>query len=614
MYVIVAIAILGLIVPGCIPVVPPAEQNESGSLPNKVIIDVGPGESIQAAITAANFGDIINVAAGTYVEGFLVFSTDAITLIGSGVDTTTIITSSNTYGVSVPSGVDDIKIINLTIEEDDTYNTNTCGGTGSERFHLKISHNSGFTLENVNLEGPGKDNSCIVGLDLNSVQNVIVRNVHISGYSTNGVGVVTATSNLLFEDVTIEGNGYTGSTGWAGISFYTMGGGDITDVQFAGTNTISNNPMGVFIENVKYIGGGDVHITGTGTTTLSGNLIPLVATNLGDLSIVDVYAKNVFNVPVRLEDAFASPPEYSILVSYWHDVTSAGIAANDPLVNGNPVIFNLTNEEWYVVAGMSIQAAVDAASNGDTINVCAGEYAESVSVVGFTDLTIKAQGAGHPDKSVLVNPPATGFTSGFEVYSDGVTIEGFEIEGTNFGIWFEGSNNKFSNNYINNIYSTDNWWDGGVGISLWDMDGGSNYNTITNNVIENIERTGVLLDIAWSDGGTGINTENSIVRNEISNTPWGAIEVLNAEYTTINHNIISDCGAYGGVALFNAETGVESNYNTIAHNEIDGDPWYGHIWIYPWAGSASYNKIHHNTADTYVDWGTNNKDFKNSWN
>jgi len=262
----------------------------------------------------------------------------------------------------------------------------------------------------------------------------------------------------------------------------------------------------------------------------------------------------------------------------------------------------------------TIQAAIDAASDGDTIYVCAGDYSESVSVVGFTDLTIKAQGAGKSVKSVKVNPTPTGSTNGFTVYSDGVTIEGFEIYGTNFGIWFEGSNNKFSNNYIHDIASTKVWDDGGVGISLWDMDGGSNYNTITNNVIEDIERTGILMDIAWTGGGTGINTGNTINNNEISGTPWGAIELLNAEYTTINHNSISDCGSYGGVALFNAEAGVESNYNTIAHNEIDGNPWYGHILIYAWAGSASYNKIHHNTADTYADWGTNNKHFKNSWN
>jgi hypothetical protein len=261
----------------------------------------------------------------------------------------------------------------------------------------------------------------------------------------------------------------------------------------------------------------------------------------------------------------------------------------------------------------TIQAAVNAASDGDTINVRAGSYPESVSVVGFTDLTIKAQGAGHAVKSVIVNPTPTGGTNGFYVMSDGVTIEGFEIDGTNFGIWFEGSNNKFNNNYIHDIAHTSSWDDGGVGISLWDIDGGSDYNVITNNVIENIERTGVLLDIAWTGGGSGINTGSSVVRNQIHDTPWGAIEVLNAKYTTIAHNTLSECGDWG-IALLNAESGIESNHNEIAHNEVTGVTNWPSIMIYPWAGSASYNTIHHNTAITYADWGTNNEDFKNSWN
>jgi hypothetical protein len=294
---------------------------------------------------------------------------------------------------------------------------------------------------------------------------------------------------------------------------------------------------------------------------------------------------------------------------------------------------------WHVYPGLGtpIQNAVNSASPGDRILVHAGVYPESVSV--SKSLNIKAQGA------VKVNPTPTGFTNGFYVISNGVTIEGFEIADTNFGIWFEGSYNTFSHNYIHDIYSTVNWYDGGVGISLWDMNGGSNYNEIAFNVIENIERTGILLDIAWTDGGAGINTGNSIHHNEISQTPWGAIEVLNADYTAIHHNTISDCGDWG-IALLNAEAGINSNYNTIAHNKISGahGSWGVGILLYAWAGCAeqniihhnsishidglevgvwimaNYNTIHHNFVDgitvdnPYWDSGIGNSDFKNSWN
>jgi hypothetical protein len=55
-YLIVAIVALGLIVPGCLPVVPPSEQDEPELLPNKSpdLNVPTPYATIQAAINAAN--------------------------------------------------------------------------------------------------------------------------------------------------------------------------------------------------------------------------------------------------------------------------------------------------------------------------------------------------------------------------------------------------------------------------------------------------------------------------------------------------------------------------------------------------------------------------------
>src|SRR6478672_9448042 len=83
----------------------------------------------------------------------------------------------------------------------------------------------------------------------------------------------------------------------------------------------------------------------------------------------------------------------------------------------------------------TIQSAVDAASAGDTVQVCAGSYAEQVTVpAAKTGLTVRSQPAAAATIQAPGSLPAT--QSSAIVHVDGatgVTIDGFTIRGPGTG-------------------------------------------------------------------------------------------------------------------------------------------------------------------------------------
>ena len=300
-----------------------------------------------------------------------------------------------------------------------------------------------------------------------------------------------------------------------------------------------------------------------------------------------------------------------------------------------------------------IQDAVDAATDGDTIYVYSGTYYEDVQVDEKNNLKFIAEKAGQPVKSVIVNP---GKEAGFWIWgSSGTKISGFKITNASNGIdTYMADYSDFSNNHIENCSS----W----GIYLI-----GNYSKIANNYLKNTHG-GILCSLVMHRMIGDVFSKNTILNTK----PSSGIDITNGVNCSITNNFISNASV--GIKLDHYE--ADCSGNMITNNEISnsaigiklGDyanpgepsmtdnvigrnyihdatpyPSYGGEGIYIEYNEgrevAEHTQIHHNTIEDfnvgirnygdygsvhhnnaincttdYVDLGSGNVDYKNSWN
>jgi len=220
----------------------------------------------------------------------------------------------------------------------------------------------------------------------------------------------------------------------------------------------------------------------------------------------------------------------------------------------------------------TIQAAVNAASAGDTILVNSGRYKESVHI---TKSGISLKGIGMP----IVDGEKTrnyGFYSSSDSDNfDDITIEGFEVKNQNTkGIYFYGYQKeriKIRNNKIHNI------WQRGIEIVK------GSYHIIEGNEIYMIGNDGEAMGIkndrtknsiiqnnsiylARKEGIRNIRDESSIVRNNIIFLTSGGIDYnQDSKGTFIYNNYLYKNDIAFGVKHVKCGT---SEWNRIWHNTV----------------------------------------------
>jgi len=227
--------------------------------------------------------------------------------------------------------------------------------------------------------------------------------------------------------------------------------------------------------------------------------------------------------------------------------------------------------------GDSIQAAIDAASSGDTINVMPGDYMETtpgpaaITITKSLNLIAKSK---LPTTKVRIvpNPAFPGQIHGILVQpaNDGdpdinkLKIQGFTVEGfNNMGIYLRHVNNftiqgnESINNHENGIFPT----------------------LSANGTVKQNVAYGSLDSALWVEGSQKIN----VIKNELAASPTG-LEITISNDITVQQNNIHDNTI--GVGLYNASTAG------LPQNEWPAGP-YGN-W------NIMNNHVHHNNFQNPV--------------
>ena len=151
---------------------------------------------------------------------------------------------------------------------------------------------------------------------------------------------------------------------------------------------------------------------------------------------------------------FGGTDSFTYMVHDGHGGTDTATVSIDVELATAPGQVLVLDENGTVVDDFtSIQDAIDsmtpASSVGWTVLVGAGTYVEQVTVDGFTDLTIKADGAVTIEAPAVLVQTATS-TSGREVFgvvtvlnSTNVQIDGIDVDGNGNGNAVSGSNPNF---------------------------------------------------------------------------------------------------------------------------------------------------------------------------
>jgi hypothetical protein len=576
--------------------------------------------TLQAAVTAATAGQSIFISDGTYDLGTSTLNIDKSLTIEGESEAGVIIDGSGIDGYGIFVTADDTSLSNFTL------NGPTAGGA-SGNYGLKIQPDSGDPsdrISNIDIENVTVQGSARSEIDLNGVNGATLTNVTADGQGTGGVGIaITDSANITLHNIETTGNT------WGSVALYptnTYYDQQVDNIEFTGTYT-HNEAIGIYVDDAS------------------------ATQDLGDVTFPSNFPDSGASAWSVTNDAFRGGLGDSDHFTFFFATKAEAVAfaqsiqddATGAAVDNTRSVVHAPDGSLVVEAGLSIQAAVDAADPSDTITVGTGTYVEQVVIDGKDGLTLQEDTGADVTIEAPTTLVSTGNspTSGRDINglvtvknADGVTIQGITVDGLELGTNIAGATNPtmagiayidasgtIDGVEVTGIRESDAMFgmQRGLGIYVTNSDPSSGDGTTTpnttdtlksieikNTTVENFQKGGIV--VSYAD----VNIHDNTVTG-IGGTDWTAQNGIQVSGSTgaIEDNTVTDIG-YTGTNW--SASGILTYYN----NEllIDGNTVTGSGSTHLVLGIATINSVGgavtHNTISN-VAWGVDAEDYSSAY-